>query len=296
MENVQVPHGSIVVGVDGSPASDLAVLWAARQAHLEHRPIALVHGVSPTVATTWMGAPGFDPATVLDSVEESAKAQLGVVAATVHEHHPDLEVYRVYDHRDPRDALLGLTNRASMIVVGSRGRGVMASLLLGSVSLAVSQHASCPVVVVRRQGREGDGGIVVGADGTARSDAAIGFAFRQASVRSLPLTVVHAFWSEQDEGYPSEARRYDEADLEDMRLLLAESIAGPESDYPEVKVSLHVERGVPDSVLLHACRTADLVVVGTHPTNAVYDLLAGEVSRSVLAHAHCPVAVVPDPF
>ena len=296
MENVQVPHGSIVVGVDGSPASEQAVLWAARQAHLEHRPIALVHAVSPTVATTWMGSPGFDPATLLEAVDESAKAQLRAVAATVHEHQPDLEVYRVQDHRDPRDALLGLTDRAAMVVVGSRGRGAMASLLLGSVSLAVSQHARCPVVVVRRQGREGDGGIVVGADGTARSDAAIGFAFRQASVRSLPLTVVHAFWSEQDEGYPSQARRYDEADLEDMRLLLSESIAGPESDYPEVKVSLHVERGVPDSVLLHACRTADLVVVGTHPTNAVYDLLAGEVSRSVLAHAHCPVAVVPDPF
>jgi len=47
-------------------------------------------------------------------------------------------------------------------------------------------------------------------------------------------------------------------------------------------------------VLLHACRTAELVVVGTHPTNAVYDLFAGEVSRSVLGHAHCAVAVVPD--
>lgn len=296
MENLQVPHGSIVVGVDGSSASDQAVLWGARQAHLEHRPIALVHAVSPTVATTWMGAPGFDPAAVLQAVEESGKAQLQEVAGTVRDHHPGLEVYRVYDHRDPRDALLGLGDRAAMIVLGSRGRGAMASLLLGSVSLAVSQHATCPVVVVRRQGHEGDGGVVVGADGTMGSDAALGFAFRQASLRSLPLTVVHAFWSEQDEGYPSQAPGYDEADLQDMRLLLSESIAGLESDYPEVKVFLHVERGVPDSVLLHACRTADLVVVGTHPTNAVYDLLAGEVSRSVLAHAHCPVAVVPDPL
>ena len=80
-----------------------------------------------------------------------------------------------------------------------------------------------------------------------------------------------------------------------MRLLLAESIAGLEADFPEVKVSLYVERGLADKVLLHACETADLVVVGTHPSNALYDLLAGEVSRSVLGHARCPVAVVPDP-
>lgn len=294
MENIQVPAGSVVVGVDGSPSSEKAVLWGAEQAELEHRPVALVHAASQTAATTWMGAPAFNPATMLQALEESGKAQLQAAADTVHARHPGLEVYRVFDHRDPRDALLALSGKASMVVVGSRGRGPMASLLLGSVSLAVSQHASCPVVVVREQDGEGHGGIVVGADGTERSDAAVGFAFRQASLRSLPLTVVHAFWSEQDEGYPSMAHEYDEADLEDMRLLLAESIAGPEADYPEVKVSLHVERGIPDSVLLHACRTADLVVVGTHPTNAVYDLLAGEVSRSVLGHAHCPVAVVPD--
>lgn len=295
MEKIEVPRGAVVVGVDGSPASDRAVTWGARQAALEGRPIALVHGASPTVATTWMGAPAFNPATVLQALEDSGKAQLEAAAAAVHEAEPSVEVYRVYDHRDPRDALLGYTATASMLVVGSRGRGPMASLLLGSVSLAVSQHASCPVIVVRHDGEEAHGGIVVGADGTVRSDAAVGFAFRQASLRSAPLTVVHAFWSEQDEGYPSLSRNYEQADLEDMRLLLAESIAGPEADYPEVKVTLHVERGIPDSVLLHACKTADLVVVGSHPTNAVYDLLAGEVSRSVLGHARCPVAVVPDP-
>jgi nucleotide-binding universal stress UspA family protein len=294
MENIQVPLGSVVVGVDGSPASDRAVLWGAEQARLEHRPVVLVHATSPTVATTWMGAPGFNPAVVIEAMEDSGRAQLEEAAQAVHTFDAGLQVYRVFERRDPRDALLDLSKHAAVIVVGSRGRGPMASLLLGSVSLAVSQHASCPVVVVRGEPAEAHGGIVVGADGTARSDAAVGYAFRQASLRSLPLTVVHAFWSEQDEGYPSEARSYEEADLEDMRLLLAESIAGPEADYPEVKVTLHVERGIPDVVVRHACETADLVVVGTHPANALYDLIAGEVSRSVLGHAHCPVAVVPD--
>ena len=295
MDDVRVPPRSVVVGVDGSEGSDRAVRWAARQAALEHRPLALVHAASPTVATTWMGAPAFNPATLLQALEESGRATLATAAETVRSEEPDVELYRVLDHRDPRDALLGLAGQAALAVVGSRGRGPMASLLLGSVSLAVSQHAACPVVVVRAGARHGGGGIVVGSDGTSRSDAAAGFAFRHASLRSLPLTVVHAFWSEQDDGHPARAPRYADGDLEEMRLLLAGSIAGLEADFPDVKVSLYVERGLPDKVLLHACETADLAVVGTHPTNALYDLLAGEVSRSVLGHAGCPVAVVPDP-
>jgi nucleotide-binding universal stress UspA family protein len=295
MESVQVPPGSVVVGVDGSPASARAVLWAADQAGLEHRPVALVSACRATVATTWMGSPGYNPGTLMTVLEDSAREQLAESAKVVHGRDPGLEVYRVFDRRDPRDALLALAPTAAMVVLGTRGHGPMASLLLGSVSLSVSQHAACPVVVVRDDDERTHGGIVVGCDGTVRSDAALGFAFRQASLTSLPLTVVHAFWSEQDEGYPSTNRRYAEADREDMGLLLAEAVAGPMTDYPDVKVSFHVERGLADTVLLHACETADLVVVGTHPTHALYDLLAGEVSRSVLGRAHCPVAVVPDP-
>jgi len=295
MENVQVPPGSVVVGVDGSPASDRAVLWGAAQAALELRALVLVSACRPSVATTWMGAPGYNPGALMTVLEDSAREQLVDAAAVVHTLDPSVEVYRVFDRRDPRDSLLNLSRNASVLVLGTRGHGPMASLLLGSVSLSVSQHASCPVVVVRDDGDRGHDGIVVGCDGTVRSDAAVGFAFRQASLTSSPLTVVHAFWSEQDEGYPSTARRYDDADEEDMGLLVAEAIAGPKADYPDVKVSFHVERGVPDTVLLHACEIADLVVVGSHPTHALYDLLAGEVSRSVLGRAHCPVAVVPDP-
>ena len=157
MAKIEVPHGAVVVGVDGSPASDRAVIWGARQAALEGRPIALVHGASATVATTWMGAPAFNPATVLQAIEDSGKAQLEAASAVVHEREPGVEVYRVYDHHDPRDALLGFTANAAMVVVGSRGRGPMASLLLGSVSLAVSQHASCPVIVVRHDAEEDHG-------------------------------------------------------------------------------------------------------------------------------------------
>jgi nucleotide-binding universal stress UspA family protein len=297
MNTNQIPSGAVVVGVDGSPASDRAVVWGVEQAAIEHRPVVLVHAASPTAATTWVGAPSFDPVPILEAIEESGQAQLEAAVAMATERDATVEVRTLFDHRDPRDSLLDLSRTAGMIVLGSRGRGPMLSLILGSVSIAVSQHASCPVVVLRGDADHDQAphtGVVVGADGTDGSAAALAFAFRQASSRSLPLTVFHVYWSEQDEGHPSLADDYADADLEDTKLLLAESIAGFEADYPDVKVTLSVQRGFPDVVLVRACEAADLVVVGTHPTNWLYDTLAGEVSRSVLGHARCAVAVVPD--
>ena len=82
-----------------------------------------------------------------------------------------------------------------MIVVGSRGRGPVTSLLLGSVSVAVSKHASCPVVVQRPTPTDTTRhGILVGVDGTESSLPAIEFAYRMASSRELSLTVLHCYW------------------------------------------------------------------------------------------------------
>jgi nucleotide-binding universal stress UspA family protein len=299
METALIPSGAVVVGVDGSPSSERAVRWAAVQASLEHRPLVLAHGATLTVANTWVGAPSVDPAVIAEAVEESGRALLRHAAEIVRSQCPDVKLYEALERRDPRDALLGLSRHAALVVVGSRGRGTMASIVLGSASLTISQHAHCPVVVLRRDGGSRSdkhgAGILVGTDGTARSDAALGFAFRQASLRRMPLTVLHAYWTEQDEGFTSLAPSYPRADAEDMRLLVAESIAGLESDYPEVEVEIRIEHGLADKVVVHEARSADLVVVGTHPVNTVYDLLAGEVSRAVLGRATCAVAVVPDP-
>src|SRR4051794_34309066 len=266
MDNVEVPPGSVVVGVDGSPASECAVLWAAEQARLETRPVVLVNACRPSVATTWMGAPGSNPGALMTVLDAAGREQVAAAAKTVRSLGPALEVYRVFDRRDPRDSLLQLCEKASVLVVGSRGHGPMASLLLGSVSLSVSQHASCPVVVVRADAEQAHGGIVVGCDGTVRSDAALGFAFRQASLTSKPLTVVHASWGEPVRGRSSTARAHAQQDAEAMTLIVGEAVTGLKFDYPDVKVSIHVETGVADPALVHACEIADLVVVASNPT------------------------------
>ena len=81
-------------------------------------------------------------------------------------------------------------------MLGSRGRGPLRTALLGSVSASVARRAHCPVVVCRPPEPEPSAsiGVIVGADGRDGSQPVLEFAFAQASLRALPLTVMHCFW------------------------------------------------------------------------------------------------------
>ena len=84
---------------------------------------------------------------------------------------------------------------AHLVVLGSRGRGPLRSSVLGSVSASVARHAHCPVVVCRPGGAPDTvHGVLVGADGADASRPVLEFAFLQASLRGMPLTVMHCFW------------------------------------------------------------------------------------------------------
>ena len=105
-------------------------------------------------------------------------------------------VHEVLEYADPADFLVRRSEGAAMVVVGSRGRGPIRSKLLGSVSVRLVRQAHCPVVVVR-PGETGTvrNGVVVGLDALPESQPVLEFAYRKASLRGLPLTVLHASWS-----------------------------------------------------------------------------------------------------
>ena len=293
--NQNIPTGAVVVGVDGSPWSRQALDWAARHASGEHRPLVLLHATSAldSQANVWLVGAGADVHQVLEKVTAEGKALLEEQAGQVRERHPDLSVTSLLRTRDARQALLDAADRASLVVIGSRGRGPVRSLLLGSVGVAVATHATCPVVVVRpHHPGEVRRGVLVGVDGTDRSRATLEFAYRHAALHGQPLTVLHTFW---DVAATTGARTVPVSEAnEDEALLLSESVSGMAEKYPEVRVDLQLARGMPDDCLVRASKHMDLVVVGRHPGHSLARAVLGGVARSVVEHASTVVAVVPD--
>ncbi|GAA3518014.1 universal stress protein [Nocardioides daeguensis] len=286
---------SIVVATDGSDDADRAVHWAAEQAFLERRPLTVVstvHGPEvPSAGWGGMGGYTYDPTQML----ASARAVAQEAADVAHHLHPGLTVAVDARIGDPRQILVEISRDVHMVVMGSRGRGSLRSKLLGSVSAAVSRDAGCPVVVCRPQRHEERArqGILVGADGTAESLPVIEFAFQQASLMDLPLTVVHAVWDEIGAAHGPVMVSPRETGLDEYRLLLGESVAGISSKFPEVEVDLRLARGMAEDCLSDTSPMWNLIVVGRHPVDSLLRLVTGAVATSVVERSHTTVAVVP---
>lgn len=301
MHSSQIPAGGIVVGVDGSQHSDRAVAWAAGQASAEGRPLDIVHG-SDQVAlrdTGRLALRGIDHAHLARAFQSGAEAVLVNAQRLAEAEAPDIEIRTHLVGVDPRDALIDASHSAELIVVGSRGRGSLRRLILGSVSSAVARHAECPVVVCRPPETPiGRPRVVVGADGTPSSLQVIEFAFRQASLRGIPLTVMHCFFDviAATNGPQLVAPRgaTDDPELDDLRLLLAESVAGFREKFPDVDVDLQLARGLVDECLLDQAPSAELIVVGRRHASGWTRLLDASCALAVLERAKTTVAVVPE--
>lgn len=134
--------GEIVIGVDGSPQSRQALRWGAHLARTFGAPITVVTAWEYPV-TYGYGAPlpDWSPADDMRQVQDQAIA--GVFGDD-----PPPDIGRVLQCGNTARVLLEASEGALMLVVGSRGHGGFAGLLLGSVSAAVAEHASCPVLIV----------------------------------------------------------------------------------------------------------------------------------------------------
>jgi nucleotide-binding universal stress UspA family protein len=139
----------IVVGVDGSDGGATALEFAAAEAALRETRLRVVSAWEIPAAVYGSGfAPPLEPET-FDAFRVSAQQVADDALATVNKLHPSLQVETVAVKGQPADVLLEQGADAELIVVGKRGLGGFKSLLLGSVSQQVVQHATCPVVVVR---------------------------------------------------------------------------------------------------------------------------------------------------
>jgi nucleotide-binding universal stress UspA family protein len=295
------PGGTIVVGIDGSPSSLQALTWATVQAAGQRRGLTLAYAVLPP-DSAWI-----DPAAMrargVHRDDAGTEAVLTQAREVVAKYGGEVDLHECVRVGDARDVLAELSQEAEQLVIGSRGRGPVRSLLLGSVGVSLSRHAACPVVI-HRSGALGrvHGGVVAGVDGSPRSRKVLEYAFEQASLRDLPLTVLHCVWDAQAAAvgptlmtggaaavFVAEAQET----VESARLLVAEVIAGFCEGYPEVPVRTELARGMAADALVRMGELADLLVVGSHHGGVAASILLGSVSTDVVEHAHCPVAVVP---
>lgn len=139
------PAKRIVVGIDGSSSSAAAAEWAARQAELTDSTLyAITTWHSPTSFGYPMPIPdGFDPAGEAMKVLDEAVAKLATS-------HPSVDIQTSVAEGYAAQILVEASNDAELLVVGSRGHGELAGMLLGSVSEHCVTHAHCPVLVFRR--------------------------------------------------------------------------------------------------------------------------------------------------
>lgn len=140
----------VVVGVDGSPTSDAAVAFAYDAAASRQVRLVAVH--------TWWNLvvdPALAPLVDWDAIEADERQLLTERLAGWADKHPDVPVECVVARGHPTRSLLEQAGGAQLVVVGSRGRGELAGMVLGSVSNALVHRAACPVAVVRPG--EGDG-------------------------------------------------------------------------------------------------------------------------------------------
>ncbi|MET9443431.1 universal stress protein [Streptomyces sp. NPDC006610] len=298
----------VIAAFDGSDDSVRALDWAYDAARGRGAPLRVVHVRQYAVrvpAGTGV-APLPEPAD--DPVLARAREHLARRGAD----RPDggSGVAYLGPEGQPAALLPELGADAQLLVLGSRGRGGFARLLLGSNGLAAARDAACPVVVVPRPGREVDRPlgapptgpgprVVVGLNADGPDDAALAFAFAEAALRGARLQVVAAYpWPVQvwagtmGEPVPT---GIDQGAVEDETRALAEGFLAPHrARHPDVRAEPYLAPGDAAGHLVAASQDADLVVVGRHRRRLLAPArMMGSVTHAVLLHAASPVAVVP---
>lgn len=280
----------IVVGVDGSAASKVAVDWAVRNAAMRRTPLKLVNVLNPPVVMAFPEVPM--PAGFLKWQEEEGRKVLDAALVTARAAAPDIDISTEMVAGPSVPTLVEESKNAQMIVVGCRGRGALARGLLGSVSTGLVHHAFCPVAIIHDQDplmpHPSQAPVVVGLDGSPASEQAVAIAFEEASFRGVELVAVFA-WS--DTGvfeFPGVDWSTQQSLAEET---LSERLSGWQERYPDVLVRRVVVADRPAHQLLEQSESAQLLVVGSHGRGGFAGMLLGSVSTAVVHGARMPVIV-----
>ena len=295
----------VLLGVDGSACAADALEFVDRSPWPDGSEIRVVEAIEdrvPAIAGPWptyghVEAPQIVEAmgeeaerTVADSVTKLERSGIKITSAVV----PGRPVNVLIDTAGDFDA--------SLIVVGSHGRGAIKSMVLGSVSADVVAHAEAPVLVARQPGVAR---ILLAWDGSAAAGEAANLllewpVFEDSIVRVASvahggpdwMSSVHWSTPTPDAAITSVG---DEPSL-NHHVELAEDMAGRLSR-GGLDARADVREGDPADEILSVARSwqADLIVMGTHGRTGLQRLVLGSVAQHVIAHAPCSVLVVREP-
>lgn len=284
--------GPIVLGTDGSRHALRAVDFAAREATARGASLRIVSVPFAWPVNTLIGAVGFAVSQEVAVADQAAaSAAVDAAANRAARSYPDLQIDAEIRPGSPAQILLGCASEASMLVVGSRGAGGFAAMMLGSVSRCIATSSTCAAVVVTGETSPERRQIVVGVREPEHASAALRFAFEEAALRHSRLLAVHAW------GSPclvAGARRKKGAPGEEYAGRLRHALDPWAARYPGVNLQTDIPRGHPGRVLSTASATADLVVLGRHGVQPSDAPTIGSALHGVLEHAQGPVAVIPD--
>jgi nucleotide-binding universal stress UspA family protein len=270
---------TVIVGTDGTDCGTMAVRWAAREAQRRHTAVRIVHAYD----WDWHES-RFDIGNEYIDVTRTLAGAVAAAAQTcARQTAPDLAVESEAITGDAYPELLTLSRGAELLVVGSRGRGGFAGLLLGSVSHRLAAHAACPVVVVRGPERS-DGPIAAGVSDSPAADNVLQAAFEAAAERDGRLVAIRSFRPDVPLWLANvlPCNRSPEEDTAG-RIRLAKQLEPWQAKHPDVPVETVLTYDSTAGALVAASRWSRLVVVepGTHAASTL----------QVLHHAECPVLI-----
>lgn len=292
----------VVVGVDGSPGSRAALVQGILAAARRAADVEVVS--SYAIELYYLGGAPLDVpelAGIRDDTERRAQELIDEVRADeALSGTADVDVRLDVVEGAPAQVLVDRSAGTALLVVGSRGRGVMRSALLGSVALHCVTHADCPVLVVHPPvDGEARGRVVVGVDGSAGARAALAAAVDEAVARDAQLEVVAIYavadyWTDMSSVILPTLDEVEERLADAAAQVLAEVLAErtAEGGGPAPRTTTVVVDGPPGEVLVDRGRGADLLVVGSRGHGTLRGLLLGSVALHCAMHALCPVLVV----
>lgn len=298
----------ILIGIDGSEHADRALRWGLHEAGLHDATVTVVHALRAHASNGASQRSGRYEEQVASAHDLVANALTR--AGALDDGNGDLKTIAIIDDV-PARVLLSHARDHDLVVVGSRGRGGFAGLLLGSVSQQVSMHADVPVAVIptdrgedRRRDPESIREIVVGVDGSPHSVAALRWAVDEAVIRHCPVTAVYVYPHPAATLTPDVLAALNRAGVEAFGARMHEAaqrrlddvVAREVPASAEVDVERAAVAGAAGSVLVdEAADPATMLVLGSRGRGGFTGLLLGSVSQQCLHHARGPVVVVHRP-